>query len=547
MTHFLASLRACFRDDQIVTSGEAFAFLAKDPVVNAQPPVAFVYPDSSEQIQILLKLATHHGTKLWVYSGGKNWGYLNTSGSRASVVVLLTRMHKILHVDAELAYAVLEPGVTYEQLNRYLQEHQIPLWVDSAGGPPSGSVLGNALDRGVGVTPYSDHIGNVCGLEVILADGTVVQTGAVPPQDGRSTAHLYKWGVGPSLDGLFSQSNFGVVVKAGIWLMRKPADYALISLQLADEAQLSQTMDTVRELMLSGVVPPTGRFSNALSMLTLLTQARDEGLDPQIAVSTAQLTALQAKYAVPSWTGTFAIYGQRPVVRAASRFAQRALRRAGGYTRMTVLPRARLALWCRWVRTLQTVKAPWAVSLIDRVVRGLLGSSLALVKLLPGIMDLHEGRPSETVVKRAYFRARTPRPDRDIHVGRDDIGIMWAVPMLPFVGRDVVAFHVECRRLFADFNFDYFMTVVVFNARSVCCLMAILYDRLDPGECARAERLYGALMELSHRNGYQYFRSGINGWARLYESCPELKALNQRLKRAFDPEDVLAPGRYGID
>src|SRR5690606_7172860 len=94
-------------------------------------------------------------------------------------------------------------------------------------------------------------------------------------------AHLYKWGVGPYIEGLFSQSNYGIVTKAGIWLMRKPQDYALFSLNIRDNAALAKCMDTVRELMLSGVIHETGRFSNSVAILTLLTQAIDEGVKPK--------------------------------------------------------------------------------------------------------------------------------------------------------------------------------------------------------------------------------------------------------------------------
>jgi hypothetical protein len=38
--------------------------------------------------------------------------------------------------------------------------------VSATSGPPDGSVLGNALDRGAGYTPYFDHFGMLCGLEV---------------------------------------------------------------------------------------------------------------------------------------------------------------------------------------------------------------------------------------------------------------------------------------------------------------------------------------------------------------------------------------------
>ena len=74
--------------------------------------------------------------------------------------------------------------------------------------------MGNALERGVGLTPYADHFGHLCGLEVVLADGSIVHTGGGGGPRCK-TWHTHKWGTGPYLEGLFSQSNLGIVTRAG--------------------------------------------------------------------------------------------------------------------------------------------------------------------------------------------------------------------------------------------------------------------------------------------------------------------------------------------
>ena len=64
-----------------------------------------------------------------------------------------------------------------------------------------------------------------CGMEVVLADGELLRTGMGAMPDNKSW-HLYRRGLGPTLDQLFMQSNFGVVVKMGVWLMPWPEMYA---------------------------------------------------------------------------------------------------------------------------------------------------------------------------------------------------------------------------------------------------------------------------------------------------------------------------------
>lgn len=544
---FLASLRDRLTDEQVVTSGPEFDLLAKDPVVNAKKPHAFVFPDTREQVQYVVAKAAAAGVKLWPYSAGKNWGYLNTCAGEAGVVVNLRRMTRILHVDDELAYAIIEPGVTYDMLSRHLADKGFRLWTDSPGGPPTGSVIGNALDRGVGVTRYADHSAHICGLEVVLADGGVLRTGVAREDGPAGAAHLYKWGVGPYVEGLFSQSNLGIVTQAGIWLMREPADYRIFSAAVQDDDSLASCMDTVRELMLEGVIPETGRFSNDTAMLTLVTQAIEEGFSPKEVISRADLAALKSRYSIPGWTSSFAIYGQPEIVAACESIARRRLQQGGSCERINSFSRKRAARLRRVVAHIDRHRSRPLSKVMNRAAKRWFGTSLEMLRLFPGLIDIHEGKPVETVVRRGYFRYARKRPDRDIHVGRDDIGILWSVPVCPFRGQEVVSFIRQCRDLFESFSFDFYMTVMVFNARSVCPLMAILYDRLDPEESERAARLYDSLLDLSHRLGYQHFRSGINGWRKLYQHAPENKRINQKLKAALDPQGVFAPGRYGID
>ena len=54
--------------------------------------------------------------------------------------------------------------------------------MDSTSGPPEGGIVGNTLDKGAGYTPYFDHFGMSCGLEVALGDGRILRTvdGAFP-------------------------------------------------------------------------------------------------------------------------------------------------------------------------------------------------------------------------------------------------------------------------------------------------------------------------------------------------------------------------------
>ena len=95
---------------------------------------AAVAPDSAEQVQAVVKVANQYGVPLWTISAGKNHGYGGAAPRMAGTVVLdLARMNRILEVNVDSGYALLEPGVTYFDLYRYLQERNLKLWLDVPG------------------------------------------------------------------------------------------------------------------------------------------------------------------------------------------------------------------------------------------------------------------------------------------------------------------------------------------------------------------------------------------------------------------------------
>ena len=66
------------------------------------------------------------------------------------------------------------------------------LWVDCAA-PAWGGIVGNTSEHGAGYTPYGDHLLMQCGMQVVLADGTVVETGMDTTANSKSGG-LYKYG-----------------------------------------------------------------------------------------------------------------------------------------------------------------------------------------------------------------------------------------------------------------------------------------------------------------------------------------------------------------
>ena len=86
-----------------------------------------------------------------------------------SVTVDLKRMNRVLEVDEKRHTALVEPGVSYMDMYRHIQERGLKVMIDTAD-VGWGGLMGNALDRGIGYTlgPYRDHSNACTGMEVVL-------------------------------------------------------------------------------------------------------------------------------------------------------------------------------------------------------------------------------------------------------------------------------------------------------------------------------------------------------------------------------------------
>src|SRR5271155_5097270 len=201
-------------DEDVDLYGDAFSpFLHEPEELVASAAVA---PASTEQVQKIVRIANRHKVPLYPISTGKNLGYGGSAPAYSgSVVVDLKRMNRVIEVNEANAFALVEPGVSYFDLYRDIQERKLKVWIDCPD-PGWGSVIGNALDRGGGYTSanHRNHFDSHCGMEIVLPNGELLRTGmgAVP---NAKTWQQYKSGCGPWIDGIFSQSNFGIVTKMG--------------------------------------------------------------------------------------------------------------------------------------------------------------------------------------------------------------------------------------------------------------------------------------------------------------------------------------------
>ncbi|GAB4447723.1 MAG: hypothetical protein OHK0015_52020 [Chloroflexi bacterium OHK40] len=235
----------------VVRSAEVLQRYGRTILADAPAPAAILRPTQAAQLPAILKVATAYQIPLYPISRGNNWGWGDACPTTEGQVILdLSALDHIIEINEELGYVVVEPGVTQGQLVDALARTNSNWWLDCTSAGRDTSLIGNILERGA---TREERLSLVSGMQVVLADGTVLSTGYGHYPNSRVT-HVAPRGIGPALDSLFSQSNFGIVTQLALWLQPKPAHALLGNYTFSDDT-LEGTIDALRPFRIRGVIP----------------------------------------------------------------------------------------------------------------------------------------------------------------------------------------------------------------------------------------------------------------------------------------------------
>jgi 4-cresol dehydrogenase (hydroxylating) len=456
-------------------------------------PGAAVAPQSTEEVQAIVRLAGEHRIPLWPVSKGKNLGYGGPSPVvPGSVVLDLSRMNRVLDVDVKHGTCLIEPGVGFIDFAEYLVEHKIPLWLSTPANG-WGSVIGNALDRGIGYTPYGDHTTKLCGLEVVLPNGGLLRTGMGALANGKTWQH-YQFGFGPSWDQMFVQSNFGVVTKAGLWLMPEPEATARVAVHLPKWDDISWAVDELAQLRLRDIIRHNIVFGNYLHDASVFSK-RSEWYGGPGAIPEEISQRIIDKYRTGWWTFALSMFGYGDEIAVHQRLVREALEPHLGKP-------LEFQTWHRG--------DPYATS----------------------------ARPAPNALPLQIVNWRGGRGG---HIGFS--------PVMPPDGQLALAQSRKRKARFDEYGHDYY-TSFTMGQRHICNVNMIIYDCDDKAMTDSARALFRAMIADAAADGFGEYRTHI-GFMQDVASCYDfndhaLMRLNESVKDALDPAGVIAPGKNGI-
>ncbi len=455
------------------------------------PPLCVLHPRDSSQVSQILRCANEHGLPLYPVSRGRNWGLGSRSPMQKGCALLdLSALNGISDFDNTQGTVRIGPGVSFRELAHFLVEQDCDWQAPVIGGPADASVLANALERGDGVGRLGQRDQSIFNCEVLLASGDTLHTGHAG--FGLDALNWHNQPPGPGITTLFIQSNLGIVCGAYLQLAPRAVDTQFALLSLASDEDWHQLFAACQRLL------------------------HEQLIDPR---------------AVSLWN-------------AAKRRAS-----AGDATLMDDLRRRPQQL-CGWSASFffQT----WSEGLMPQKLR-LVGDVLGELRgKLQTFADRRDdgtqvashatGHPDDENLLSLYSAMR----DTPEHLSPDEdgVGSQWVCAALPLDAHRALPILRDIERCLIEHGINPNLGVQVVDHRAMHLFVALNFDRGAPGQLHTATDCHTSVCRILEQTGMPLVRLGIHSMGYMDSFLPAQRRWLRALKRAADPNGIIAPGRY---
>jgi len=493
--------------------------------------VAVLRPTSLEAVQKIVAVANEHKAPLYPISCGKQWGM----GSRLPVcdgaaIVDLSGMNQILEINAEHHYAVVEPGVTQRQLLDHIKEHDLPLMLNVTGSTSDTSLIGNAMDRGVGYFDSRAH--GISNMQVVLGNGETIQTGFGHYENAK-TKNLYAHGIGPSLDGLLQQANFGIVVSACIDLMPKPDEHMAAIIKIDSEEKLPQLIEALVRLRSRGVFLSVAHVGNRersyITLAPLLYEQLVAAGDSEDEATRSKAIKMLEKGGFGPWSAAIGVLGTKGQIKLAKKEINKAV---GGFAKTLFLNDTLVA----------RAKALCTTFAFIPFFR----SQLMMLKAVEPVYGFTRGEATDESLKAVYWAAGDFENMGNTNPDDSDSGVLFCLPIIPASGQTVAEVVADTRDTFARHGFDAAITVNLMGTKAMEGVVSLAFDRRDE---IKTKAAHACIQEMEARymeQGYPPYRVGINSMHHVVSEADPFWRTVREIKKVLDPNGIIAPGRYNL-
>lgn len=485
----------------------------------------------------LLKLANTAGFKLHPVSTNNNWGYGSILVNKDPVYLLdLSPLNSITPTNKKLGLITIGPGVTQQQLHDYLNEENWPHMVPVTGAGPSCSLVSNALERGYGITPYTDHFYACNALKAYLPHPELCEqklSSAVSALDQSGNDFIdktFKWGLGPYVDGLFTQSNLGVVTEMTLRLAKKPSSFCAFYIQIFEGDNFAKAVSFIRELLesQSGMVGSINLMDKRrLVSMTCETPNLDK--DPIEPLSDEQVNKLASSKRLPEWMIVGSIYGEQAIVNAVKKY----IRQNGKKIGRIIFSDALLLKFAR-----QFVRLPLNFVPAFKDVKG------QLTSLKEGI-DIMLGEPNQVALPLPYWRNKSAKGEksRPLDPAAENCGLLWYAPLLPMDPDALKQFVSFVRSTMLNYGLDPLITFTNLKHDCIDSTVPLVFNKQSEEDEKKAINCLHELITEGCKQGFVPYRLPIHEQQQLDKTSAFWQTIKV-IKNAVDPNNILSPGKY---
>ena len=445
---------------------------------------AILKPVNREQVAACIRIANRHRVPVYPVSTGKNWGYGSAVAPRDGCILLsLTSLSAIVGFDAQTGHIRLEPGVSFQQLHAYLQEHGARFQPPHTGSGARTSVIGNIMERGIGKGLYEDMAAHVHACEAVLANGQILKTS----EDAS----------GPHLFGLLPQSNLAIVLEITLQLEPAPHHSQLITFAIdGGVAALLRAVGGLHDMAMRAGPRSQLAFLNDYRITSQLTQFPHADLDASVALPREWMQHCLAPWHGAQWIGACTVW-------------------ADDVEELD------------WRRN-RLIVALHALGLTPQTEAPIDGPQLAL---------------DDDGLRCAYWRKKFPmplQPDLD----SDRCGVIWVAPVLPLGSPHLDTIISELETVTLGHGFEPAIALRTGRTGSMRLILGLFFDRDLPGADSRALGCQQALHAVLQKAHVQCYRHTLFDPAPSMDAGA--LSVFAALKTQIDPHGILAPGRYGL-
>ncbi|MFA0811859.1 FAD-binding oxidoreductase [Microbulbifer epialgicus] len=464
-----------------------------------------VMPADIASVQKIIEFANHYSMPLYPLSRGKNYGLgCRLPVEQNNLIVDLKDIDHIRDYNDEAGTVTIGAGVSQKQLADYLVHQGARYRLNVTGSSEDSSVVGNALERGV--AHYGCRVNEVIAMQVILGNGDTLQCGG-PGGLGEPSWNSYAYALGPDLKGLFFQSAFGIVVEITLKLTPIAGPVQVASIEKKTTVPLAQWVDTLADLRYRNLLPDNLHIANPARRMSvvapLIARYEQKGIQD---ISQSDL----------------------------DRFCQ-------------FSATSSLNLDARLVDSYKTVitetLAPVAnVHFADA--ESIRASRDVITCATRGVFEHAQGIPSDDALYSLGYEQQQLLDPKDLSAS--NVGTFFLVPVIPFTGADVDTLITIVNQRFEPQGFTPFITFNFIEHFNLEVVINLTYSTDDMGRVEQAKSVMLDTFEALNRQGYlpqrlSVFQSPVFGGYH-----PQYLSAVTAIKRQFDPNGIIAPGKYGL-